>query len=280
MTGFDVRPLVTRVMVTVVLSAALAAPAAAQDLARAQANQLHAAIANGDVEALKYWLDVRHADPNASNASEPGLTPLARCLALAGRVLDGTAVSTSSANGPAVGLRVLQDMVALLDARGAKLTDAERSNASSPVLRWYDDAVGHPPAAQSASAPASTAAATSPAGPPATPPNAAATPSAPASATTQVPPPVIDIARRETLVVVSPDAKRSCNGNGHVIFLVNNALMPITARVSTRTEKAGEAKPQTRTDTYALEQGANWELGCDTLPGGGRVKYELKEWRY
>src|SRR5512132_4418303 len=64
------------------------AQAQAQGLPHAQANQLHAAIANGDVEALRYWLTVRHADPNAASDQDPGVTPLARCLALAGRVLD------------------------------------------------------------------------------------------------------------------------------------------------------------------------------------------------
>src|SRR5436190_20914916 len=57
----------------------------AQALPHAAANQLHAAIANGDVEALEYWLSARHADPNAATDQEPSVTPLGRCLALAGR---------------------------------------------------------------------------------------------------------------------------------------------------------------------------------------------------
>src|SRR5262245_15191959 len=37
----------------------------------AEANQLHAAIVNGDVESLRYWLEARHTDPSSANASEP-----------------------------------------------------------------------------------------------------------------------------------------------------------------------------------------------------------------
>src|SRR3954468_4995728 len=60
-----------------------------QGRARAEANQLHAAIVNGDVAALQYWLTVRYADASAASDEAPGVTPLARCLGLAARVLDG-----------------------------------------------------------------------------------------------------------------------------------------------------------------------------------------------
>jgi hypothetical protein len=46
----------------------------AQAPSHAEANQLHAAIVNGDVESLRYWLTVRHADASAANAAEPGIT--------------------------------------------------------------------------------------------------------------------------------------------------------------------------------------------------------------
>src|SRR5262245_35991293 len=67
--------------------AALGSPQASPE---AEANQLHAAIVNGDVESLRYWLEARHADASSANASEPDVTPVERCLGLAARVLDGT----------------------------------------------------------------------------------------------------------------------------------------------------------------------------------------------
>ena len=113
----------------------------AQADAGAQANQLHAAIANGDVESLKYWLSTRHANPAAANAAEPGVTPIERCLGLAARVLDaGSAAERrpgNSADAPVVSLRVLQEMVTLLGEHGARLTDADRQRFSGPVVRWY-----------------------------------------------------------------------------------------------------------------------------------------------
>ena len=61
--------------------------ARAQAAPHADANQLHVALINGDVESLRYWLTVRHADVSAANAAEPDVTPLQRCLGLAARVL-------------------------------------------------------------------------------------------------------------------------------------------------------------------------------------------------
>ena len=92
----------------------------------AEANQLHAAIVNGDVESLRYWLETRHADASGANAGEPGVTPLARCLGLAAKVLDvPPSERDSSANAAhGVSLRVLQEMVMLLHGHGASLTDA------------------------------------------------------------------------------------------------------------------------------------------------------------
>src|SRR5262245_40041594 len=110
----------------------------------AEANQLHAAIVNGDVESLRYWLEIRHADASSANASEPDVTPLERCLGLATRVLDvppdGERGSPEIAAN-AVSLRVLQQIVMLLHTHGARLTEADRQHFSGPVVRWYDDAV-------------------------------------------------------------------------------------------------------------------------------------------
>jgi hypothetical protein len=262
-------------------------PAAAQEPARAEANQLHAAIANGDVDALKYWLDVRHADPQAASASEPVVTPLIRCLTLASRVLDGPATGQGSAaaGGPeaVVGLRTLQDIIALLDAHGATISHDERRRFSAPVIRWYDDAVARPgtPATAAGDAAETTASSTPlPLQPAALAGPASPPPSGPAPSSTSTQQPVIGVASAATLVVVASDPKRSCNGAGHLVFLTNNALLPVTARVVTHTDVPGESKPRTATESIALEQGASWQLGCDRSATRGRVTYELKEWKY
>ena len=126
------------------------ASALAQGGRRADANQLHAAIVNGDVESLRYWLNDRHADASAANAAEPDITPLGRCVGLAARTLDATDNSS-----PVVRLSTLQAMVTLLYQHGARLSDAERRRLSGPALRWYDDAVSTPAAPASTSKAAS-----------------------------------------------------------------------------------------------------------------------------
>jgi len=121
----------------------LAAPARvlAQGGPRADANQLHAAIGNGDVESLRYWLNDRHADASTANAAEPDITPLGRCVGLAARTLGATGSSS-----PVVRLSTLQAMVTLLYQHGARLSGAERKLLSGPALRWYDDTVSTPAA--------------------------------------------------------------------------------------------------------------------------------------
>ena len=82
-------------------------------IARRDANQLHAAIVNGDVESLRYWLQVRHADASSANTTEPDITPLERCLGLVARVLDGPSRGERGSRETAadgVSLRVLQEM--------------------------------------------------------------------------------------------------------------------------------------------------------------------------
>ena len=108
----------------------------AQGGPRPDANQLHAAIVNGDVESLRYWLNDRHADASAANAAEPDITPLKRCVGLAARTLGATDDSS-----PVIRLSTLQAMVTLLYQHGARLSDAERRQLSGPALRWYDDIV-------------------------------------------------------------------------------------------------------------------------------------------
>ncbi len=217
----------------------IAAGAPAQAVPRAEANQLHAAIANGDVASLRYWLTVRHADPAAPNAEDPDVTPLERCLGLAGRVLDapaGQQAASPGAAAPVVGLRVLQDMVALLDAHGARLADADRKKFSEPVLRWFDDAA-----------------------PSATPPPA---------------PPA-----KSTLVVLTRDERRPCNGTGRTIYLVNRNAMSIRADVTTYTDTAGQASPGTNSDSFSVGPDESWRLGCDVSPAGSPVRYVLDGWR-
>jgi hypothetical protein len=269
---------------------------------RAEANQLHAAIDNGDVDALRYWLSNRHADPNAPNAHDPDVTPLARCLALAARVLDGSATTQTPAGtgdassaGPLIGLRTLQEMVALLDAHGARLTDADKRRFSAPVLRWYADAVSRPgttttvepatvgPAPVTQAAPDSSASPASPAPPaaaspkppsepdaPATPPAASATPPEPAKSTR---PP------KPALVVISPDPRKACNGTGHRLFLLNKTEMAITATVTTYTNAPSQSNPSSSTSTYIVGPSGSWELGCTATPDGGSVRYELNGWK-
>src|SRR5262249_34205010 len=90
-----------------------AAVGSAQASPGAEANQLHAAIVNGDVESLRYWLEARHADASSANGSEPGVTPLERCLGLAANVLDAPAAGGRDSRdvaGHTVSLRVLQEM--------------------------------------------------------------------------------------------------------------------------------------------------------------------------
>jgi hypothetical protein len=222
----------------------------AQGDPRAAANQLHAAIANGDVEALRYWLDVRQADASAGNAAEPGVTPLERCVGLAARTLDASRPPDGQAP---IALRTLQDMVALLHARGARLTEAERSPFSTPVLRWYDDAVGTPAA----------------------PPPARPAPATQATERTGGPP--IAFARATVLVSASP--RESCNGGGHVVYLVNQTSLSVTATVTTREDAAGTTAGNQKSDSYAVDADTAWRLGCSVSADGRSVRYVLNDWR-
>ncbi len=223
----------------------------------AEANQLHTAIVNGDVESLRYWLEVRHADASTPNASEPAVTPLERCLGLAARVLDPPAAGNRDARdivAPAVSLRVLQAMVLLLHAHGASLTDADRQHFSGAVLRWYDDAakpsVEPPPA--------------SPAGNPAGAPAASSTPG-----------PRIGLTR----ITITVDSRASCNGSGHPVYLVNDTQLSVTATVTTYDAGAQPASGGGKSDSYTVDPGSSWRLGCDTSADGRRLRYELTRWR-
>lgn len=220
---------------------------------RAAANQLHAAIVNGDVESLRYWLDVRHADASAANAAEPDVTPLERCVGLAARTLGAPVAGGREAPGPAVSLRALQEMAALLHGHGARLTDAERSPFAEPVLRWYDDAVSPPAApAQTRSAPARTAAEPS---------------SKPA------------IAFGGATVLVKTERRESCNGNGHAVYLVNQKELSITANVTIDEAAAGTANSRRKRETYTVDADSSWRLGCDLSADGRSVRYVLNDWR-
>jgi hypothetical protein len=223
----------------------------------AEANQLHVAIVNGDVESLRYWLETRHADASSANASEPNVTPLERCLGLAGRVLDDPPAGERGSRevaGHAVSLRVLQEMAMLLHEHGASLTDADRQHFSAAVLRWYDDAVS--PAVAS---------------PPARP---AANPSeAPASSDKQ------DLRIRLARVAITVDSRASCNGSGHVVYLVNETQLSVTATVTKYEDSAQTASPGGKSDSYTVDPDSSWRLGCDTDSDGHRVRYELTRWR-
>jgi hypothetical protein len=211
---------------------------------RAAANQLHAAIVNGDLESLRYWLDVRHADPTVPDDAEPDLTPIARCVRMAARVLDASSSDDHAA--PAVGLRVLQDMVLLLHQHKAQLSAPERKRFSGPALRWYDDAVALP--------------------------RPAAKPQASADSG-----PVVQMMTRANAVVVAAGPRR-CNGAGHLVYLTNHNALPITATVEIVEDSTG-TNPTPRTEDVTVGPENSWELGCDASKAGRPVSYVLKGWR-
>jgi hypothetical protein len=230
-----------------------AATVRAQGAPRAAANQLHAAIVNGDVESLRYWLTVRHADASAANAEEPDVTPLERCVGLAARTLVAPPDTDRGAPGPVVSLRALQDMATLLHQHGARLTAAERSQFAEPVLRWYDDAVSTPTApAHTRAEPARTAA--DPSGTPA-------------------------IAFGGATVLVRTEPRESCNGNGHAVYLVNQKDLSITANVTIHEDAAGATTGRERRETHAVDADGSWRLGCDVSKDGHDVRYVLNDWR-
>jgi len=223
----------------------------------AEANQLHSAIINGDVDSLRYWLEVRHADASTANASEPGVTPLERCLGLAARVLDPPPAGNRDSRdiaAPAVSLRAVQAMVSLLHAHGASLTDADRQHVSGAVLRWYDDAVApsvEPPPAKPDANPT--------AGP----------------ATSSTPSPRVGLTR----ITITVDTRASCNGGGHPVYLVNDTQLSVTATVTTYDDGAQTANGGGKIDSYTVDPGSSWRLGCDTSADGRRLRYELTRWR-
>ena len=141
----------------------------------------------------------------------------------------------------------------LLREHGARLTDADRQHFSGAVLRWYDDAVSVPP----------------PPGKPAT-----ANPTE-ASASSGKPALRIGLAR----VAISTDSRASCNGSGHAVYVVNETQLPVTATVTTYQEDAPTASGGRKTDSYTVDAGGSWRLGCDTATDGRRVRYELTRWR-
>jgi len=224
----------------------------------AEANQLHAAIVNGDVESLRYWLQVRHADASSADVTEPDVTPLERCLDLATRVLDAPPVGEPGLRETAahpVSLRVVQEMVTLLHEYGARLTDADRKHFSGAVLRWYEDAVSPtvaPPPAKPAAKP--TGAATSSRKP--------------------------DLRIRLAGIAITIESRVSCNSTGHAVYLVNETELSVTATVTTTYEDGDETAGRGgKSDEYVVDRGSSWRLGCDTSTSGRRVRYELTRWR-
>ena len=238
----------------------------AQAVPHADANQLHVAIVNGDVESLRYWLTVRHADVSAANAAEPNITPLQRCLGLAARVLDAPPSVDRNSNdnsNTSVGLRTLQSMVTLLYEHGARVSEVDRRRFSGPVLRWYDDAVS--PRSGPADSPRPAASPVS--SPPAPPVQSAAAP------TNQ---PALGFLLKPVFTTTRP--RESCNGGGHAVYLVNQSQLSITANVTMfvgALEKTGDKK----SDTYSVDPDSSWRLGCDTSKDGRSVRYVLDAWR-
>jgi hypothetical protein len=239
-----------------IVCAVAASNVRAQSSPRAEANQLHAAIVNGDVESLQYWLTLRHADASAANATEPDITPLVRCIGIVARTLDTPAAGEREPrepSAPIVSLRTLQAMVTLLYEHGARLTDADRRRFSGPVLRWYDDAVSTP------AAPA----------PPQTDPAPAVAHSSSKSAIT------LGLAT----VLITTDPRESCNGSGHAVYLVNETQLSVTAKVTMYQDAAGTTNGSRKSDSYTLDPDSSWRLGCDASTDGRSVRYALNAWR-
>jgi len=239
--------------------------ALAQPASQADANQLHAAIVNGDVESLRYWLTVRHANVSAANAAEPDVTPLQRCLGLAARVLDPPADAdrhSTDNSSPSVGLRTLQGMVALLHEHGARVADVDRRRFSGPVLRWYDDAVA------SRSGVAETEPGTAPPPPPVPPVQPAAAPANQAA---------FGLRLKPVFTMLSP--RESCNGGGHAVYLVNQSQLSVTANVTMFVDAPDKANGNPKSDTYTVNPDSSWRLGCDMSKDGRSVRYVLDAWR-
>jgi hypothetical protein len=247
--------------------------ARAQAAPHADANQLHVAIVNGDVESLRYWLTVRHADVSAANAAEPDVTPLQRCLGLAARVLDappGADRHSDESSNPSVGLRTLQSMVTLLHDHGARVDEVDRRRFSGPVLRWYDDAVSRsgPAETEPGSAPAD-----SPASAPVSPPPAPSVQPAGAPANQ----PAFGLRLKPVFTTMSP--RESCNGGGHAVYLVNQSQLSVTANVTMFVDAPEKTNGDQKKDTYTVNPDSSWRLGCDTSKDGRSVRYVLDAWR-
>jgi len=257
--GTMCRSLATFLACLSILCWAASSRAGAQNGARAEANQLHAAIVNGDVESLRYWLTDRHADASAANAAEPDVTPLERCVGLAARTLGDAPPAGERAprdtSSPVVSLRTLQAMVTLLYQHGARLTDAERRRFDGPALRWYDDTVSTPAA-------------------PAPPPHADSAPPAAADRSNK---PAVTLGLAN--VVLKTEPRESCNGVGHAVYLVNYTQLSVRANVTIYEDAAGTTSGRLRSDSYTLDPDSSWRLGCDASTDGRSVRYELKAWR-
>ena len=234
------------------------------------------------------------ARPDAARAMSPTRRAIARRSVIR---TDGRVERRRELRAPVIGLRVLQEMVALLDEHGARLADAEKRRFSAPVLRWYADAVSRPDPKTNAGpntigeAPVTTTPVNSPAAPPPRPAakpepaspetrsgaNAPATP-APTSPTPPEPEPP---ARppKPALVVIAPDLRKACNGTGRRVFLLNKTDMSITATVTIARDAPGESKPPSGSSSYVVAPGGSWELGCTASPDGGAVRYELNYWK-
>ena len=250
--------------------------AQAQAAPHADANQLHVAIVNGDVESLRYWLTVRHVDVSAANAAEPDVTPLQRCLGLAARVLDASPDADRNSNEsskPSVGLRTLQSMVTLLHDHGARVTEVDRRRFSGPVLRWYDDAVS------ARSGPAETEPGTAPADSPRPTSAPVSPPPAPPVQPTATPANQPVFSLRFKPVFTTTSRRESCNGGGHAVYLVNQSQLSVTANVTMFVDASEKTNGNQKSDTYTVNPDSSWRLGCDTSKDGRSVRYVLNTWR-
>jgi len=83
-----------------------------------------------------------------------------------------------------------------------------------------------------------------------------------------------------TTVIVTTNPRESCNGVGHVVYLVNYTQRSVRANVTIYNEDAaGTTNGGGKSDSYTLDADSSWRLGCDASTDGRSVRYVLNAWR-
>jgi hypothetical protein len=82
-----------------------------------------------------------------------------------------------------------------------------------------------------------------------------------------------------TTVLVTTNPRESCNGVGHVVYLVNYTQRSVRANVTMYGDAAGTTNGSRKSDSYTLDPDSSWRLGCDASTDGRSVRYVLNAWR-